>query len=148
MTEKLGTAARDTFRSLHIRNFRLFFSGQLISQTGTWLTMVAQTLLVLRLTDSGVAVGLLTAFQFGPVLVLGAWAGSIADRADKRRLLIRMQTLGMVQSLVLAAVLHVLTSPFAANMVSTAVFHAGPWDPERADLDPELSTEPLADPPR
>lgn len=104
MTEKLGTAARDTFRSLHIRNFRLFFSGQLISQTGTWLTMVAQTLLVLRLTDSGVAVGLLTAFQFGPVLVLGAWAGSIADRADKRRLLIRMQTLGMVQSLVLAAV--------------------------------------------
>lgn len=104
MTEKLGTAARDTFRSLHVRNFRLFFSGQLISQTGTWLTMIAQTLLVLDLTDSGVAVGLLTAFQFGPVLLLGAWAGSVADRADKRRLLIRMQTLAMVQSLVLAAV--------------------------------------------
>ncbi|QYG93842.1 MFS transporter [Iamia sp. SCSIO 61187] len=104
MTEKLGTAARDTFRSLHVRNFRLFFSGQLISQTGTWLTMVAQTLLVLKLTDSGVAIGLLTAFQFGPVLVLGAWAGSVADRADKRRLLIRMQTLAMVQSLVFAAV--------------------------------------------
>lgn len=104
MTEKLGTAARDTFRSLHVRNFRLFFSGQLVSQTGTWLTMVAQTLLVLRLTDSGVAIGLLTAFQFGPVLVLGAWAGSIADRSDKRKLLIRMQTLAMVQSLVFAAV--------------------------------------------
>jgi MFS family permease len=104
MTEKLGTAARDTFRSLHVRNFRLFFSGQLVSQTGTWLTMVAQTLLVLKLTDSGVAIGLLTAFQFGPVLFLGAWAGSIADRSDKRKLLIRMQTLAMVQSLVFAAV--------------------------------------------
>lgn len=104
MTEKLGTAARDTFRSLHVRNFRLFFSGQLVSQTGSWLTMVAQTLLVLRLTDSGVAIGLLTACQFGPVLLLGAWAGSIADRSDKRKLLIRMQAAAMVQSLVLAAV--------------------------------------------
>jgi MFS family permease len=104
MTERLGTAARDTFRSLHVRNFRLFFSGQLISQTGTWLTMVAQTLLVLKLTDSGVAIGLLTAFQFGPVLLLGAWAGSVADRSDKRLLLIRTQAAAMVQSLALAAV--------------------------------------------
>ncbi len=104
MTERLGTAARDTFRSLHVRNFRLFFSGQLVSQTGTWLTMVAQTLLVLKLTDSGVAIGLLTAFQFGPVLLLGAWAGSIADRSDKRTLLIRTQALAMAQSLAFAAV--------------------------------------------
>ena len=104
MTEKLGTAARDTFRSLHVRNFRLFFSGQLVSQTGSWLTMVAQTLLVLKLTDSGVAIGLLTACQFGPVLLLGAWAGSIADRSDKRKLLIRMQAAAMVQSLALAAI--------------------------------------------
>jgi len=104
MTERLGTAARDTFRSLHVRNFRLFFAGQLVSQTGTWLTMVAQTLLVLKLTDSGVAIGLLTAFQFGPVLLLGAWAGSVADRSDKRRLLIGTQAAAMVQSLVLAAV--------------------------------------------
>lgn len=104
MTERLGTAARDTFRSLHVRNFRLFFSGQLISQTGTWLTMVAQTLLVLKLTDSGVAIGLLTAFQFGPVLLLGAWAGSIADRSDKRALLIRTQAAAMAQSLAFAAV--------------------------------------------
>lgn len=104
MTERLGIAARDTFRSLHVRNFRLFFSGQLVSQTGSWLTMVAQTLLVLKMTDSGVAIGLLTAFQFGPVLLLGAWAGSIADRSDKRTLLIRMQTAAMIQSLALSAV--------------------------------------------
>ncbi len=104
MTERLGTAARDTFRSLHIRNFRLFFAGQLVSQTGSWLTMVAQTLLVLKLTGSGVAIGMLTACQFGPVLLLGAWAGSVADRSDKRTMLIRLQAAAMVQSLVLGAV--------------------------------------------
>ena len=93
-----------TFRSLRHRNFRLFFTGQLISQTGTWLTMVAQTLLVLSLTKSGVTLGLLTAAQFGPVLVLGAWAGAIADRADKRKLLMTVQLLAMVQSLALGAV--------------------------------------------
>lgn len=105
MTDRLRGASRDTFRSLHVRNFRLFFAGQLVSQTGTWLTMVAQTLLVLKLSDgSGVAIGLLTAFQFAPVLVLGAWGGSVADRSDKRRLLIAAQAGAMVQSLVLAAV--------------------------------------------
>jgi MFS family permease len=104
MTERLGTAARDTFRSLHVRNFRLFFTGQLVSQTGTWLTSVALTLLVLDMTGSGVAIGVLTACLFGPVLLLGAWAGSVADRSDKRLLLIRTQTGAMVQSLALAAV--------------------------------------------
>lgn len=96
--------ATGTFRSLKVRNFRLFFVGQLISQIGTWMTMVAQTLLVLSLTGSGVMLGLLTAFQFGPMLVLGAWAGAVADRADKRTLLVRLQALAMVQSLVLGAV--------------------------------------------
>ena len=61
-----------TFRSLRHRNFRLFFSGQLVSQTGTWLTMITQTLLVLSLTKSGLTLGLLLAAQFGPVLLLGA----------------------------------------------------------------------------
>jgi MFS family permease len=101
---RLSLAAKDTFRSLRMRNFRLFFFGQLISQTGTWLTMVAQTLLVLRLTDSGIALGLLAACQFGPVLVLGAWAGTVADRSDKRRLLIITQALAMAQSFAIAAV--------------------------------------------
>jgi MFS family permease len=100
---RLRLAAGDTFRSLHVRNFRLFFVGQIISQVGNWLTLVAQTLLVYKLTNSGVAVGLLAAFQFGPVLLLGAWAGLIADRSDKRRLLLTVQALAMVQSFVLAA---------------------------------------------
>ena len=83
----LRAASRETFRSLHVRNFRLFFSGQLISQIGNWLTLVAQTLLVYKLTDNGLALGALAAAQFGPVLVLGPWAGLVADRSDKRRLL-------------------------------------------------------------
>jgi MFS family permease len=92
----------DTFSSLRVRNFRLFFGGQLISQTGTWLTMIAQTLLVLQLTDSGIALGVLTACQFLPVLLLGAWAGTVADRADKRTLLTTVQFLAMLQSVALA----------------------------------------------
>lgn len=102
MTERLHLAASDTFRSLRHRNFRLFFGGQLISQTGTWLSMLTQTLLVMELTDSsGIALGFLTAFQFGPMLVLGAWGGAVADGADKRRLLITVQSLAMAQSIVL-----------------------------------------------
>src|SRR2546421_12020778 len=99
----LRAATNDTFRSLHVRNFRLFFSGQLISQIGNWLTLVAQTLLVLKLTNSGIALGALAAAQFGPVLVLGPWAGLVADRSDKRKLLLIVQTIAMAQSFTLAA---------------------------------------------
>ena len=100
---RLRLATSDTFRSLHIRNFRLFFSGQLVSQIGNWLTLIAQTLLVLKLTDSGIALGLLAAAQFGPVLLFGAFAGLIADRSDKRKLLLLVQTFAMGQSFALAA---------------------------------------------
>src|SRR5580765_8948226 len=98
MKLRITGAARETFQSLHVRNFRLFFSGQLVSQIGNWLTLVAQTLLVLKLTDNGVALGALAAAQFGPVLLIGPWAGLIADRSDKRRLLLIVQTVAMVQS--------------------------------------------------
>lgn len=103
MRRRLAVAGRATFRSLEVRNFRLFFTGQMISQVGNWLTLVAQTLLVLKLTGNGFDVGLLTACQFAPVLFLGAWAGLIADRSDKRRLLLITQALAMVQSFALAA---------------------------------------------
>ena len=99
----LRAATRDTFRSLQFRNFRLFFAGQFISQVGNWLTLVAQTLLVLQLTDSGIALGLLAAAQFGPVLLVGPWAGLVADRSDKRKLLLIVQSVAMAQSFVLAA---------------------------------------------
>jgi MFS family permease len=107
-------ARTPTFQSFHVRNFRLFFTGQVISQVGNWLTLVAQTLLVLNLTNSGVQVGLLTAFQFAPVLVLGAWAGAVADRVDKRRLLFVVQSIAMVQSCALAALAFSGNPPVAA----------------------------------
>jgi len=99
---RVRTAFDETFRSLRVRNFRLFFTGQLISQVGNWLTLVAQTLFVLKLTDNGVALGALAAAQFGPVLLLGPWAGLIADRSDKRKLLLVVQTIAMAQSFTLA----------------------------------------------
>ena len=76
------------FRSLSVRNFRLFFGGQLVSAIGNWLTTIAATLFVLHLTDSGFAIGVLTACQFGPLLVFGLWAGAVVDRIDKRKLLL------------------------------------------------------------
>src|SRR5947209_20191654 len=81
------SAVRGRVRALRTRNFRLFFIGQLISNSGNWLTLVALTLLVLHLTNSGIAVGAVAACQFGPILVLSVFAGLVADRANKLRLL-------------------------------------------------------------
>ncbi|MDP9092719.1 MAG: MFS transporter, partial [Actinomycetota bacterium] len=80
------------FRSLRIRNYRLYASGQLISLTGTWMQRVAQDWLVLTLTNSGTALGIVTALQFGPSLLLGLWGGVLADRSDKRKLLLVTQS--------------------------------------------------------
>ena len=77
-------AARRTFYSLRTRNFRLYFLGQVVSGTGSWMQLVAQTWLVLRLTHSGVAVGITLGLQFAPMLLAGAWAGVLVDRLDKR----------------------------------------------------------------
>jgi MFS family permease len=103
-----------TFRSLKNRNFKLFFTGQLISQVGNWLTLVAQTLLVFKLTHSGTMLGLLAAAQFGPVLLMGAYSGLVADRSDKRKLLITVQSFAMLQSFVLAGVAFMHHPPVAA----------------------------------
>lgn len=83
----VARATRRTFRSLRTRNFRLYFLGQVVSGTGTWLQLVAQSWLVLRLTHSAVAVGITFAIQFTPMLLAGAWAGVLVDRLDKRRVL-------------------------------------------------------------
>lgn len=109
------------FRSLRQRNFRLFFSGQLVSQIGNWLTLVAQALLVLKLTDNGFALGVLAACQFGPVLILGAWSGLVADRSDKRKLLIIVQIFAMVQSFALAFVAF-MDHPSVVAIYVIAVF--------------------------
>lgn len=86
---RLADEMRKTFASMHVsRNFRLFFVGQLISVTGTWVNWTAGAVLVLELTDSGIALGIEAALLFLPVLLFGVWAGSIADRFDKRRILV------------------------------------------------------------
>src|SRR6266508_3531876 len=89
---RVKLVAGDTFRSLHIRNFRLFFVGQLTSMVGTWLEMVAITWLVFRLTNSGVALGLVTALQFLPLLLFGAWGGLLADRLDRHHFMVITQS--------------------------------------------------------
>ncbi|MCW2709743.1 MAG: major facilitator superfamily 1 [Frankiales bacterium] len=95
-----------TFRSLRVRNYRLFASGQVISQTGTWAQRVAQDWLVLIVShNSGTALGITTALQFLPMLLFGLYGGVLADRHDKRALLVGAQAaMG-----VLALVLGVLT---------------------------------------
>jgi MFS family permease len=97
-------AARRTFRSLQTRNFRLYFLGQVVSGTGSWMQMVAQAWLVLRLTDSGVALGVTLALQFAPTLLAGAWGGVLADRVDKRKLLIGTAAVSAGLAFVLGAV--------------------------------------------
>lgn len=97
-------AARITFRSMSVRNYRLYFAGQLISTTGTWMQSIAQAWLVLQITGSGVALGVTVALQFLPVLLVGAWGGLVADRVDKRRLLVGTQAAAGVLALVLGTV--------------------------------------------
>ena len=92
---------RRTFRSLHTFNFRLFFFGQIVSMSGTWMQALAQNWLVLELTSSGIALGITVGLQFGPVLLLGPWAGVLADRVDKRRLLVITQTVAALLAVVL-----------------------------------------------
>lgn len=90
-----------TFRSLHIYNYRLFFFSQVVSMSGTWMQGVAQAWLVLQLSGSSVYLGITVGLQFGPILVLGAWSGALADRVDKRKLLLATQSVAAVLALVL-----------------------------------------------
>jgi MFS family permease len=86
-------AGRGTFSSLSSRNYRLYFFGQGVSVSGTWMQTVAQSFLVLQLTNSGTELGLATAARFVPIFLFGPWGGLVADRLDKRRLLFVTQTL-------------------------------------------------------
>jgi len=115
---RLVDAVVRRFSALRTRNFRLFFIGQLISNSGNWLTLVALTLLVLHLTNSGVAVGLLSACQFGPILVLSAFAGLVADRSNKLRLLKFTQAGEMLQSVALAGLAFLHHPPLGALYVT------------------------------
>lgn len=83
----VGAAARRTFSALQVRNFRLYFIGQFISISGTWMQSVAQAWLVLKLTNSGIDLGIVAALAFVPMLVAGSFGGLIVDRFPKRNIL-------------------------------------------------------------
>lgn len=92
------------FTSLRVPNYRLFFAGQVVSLSGTWMQGVAQAWLVLDLTGSGTALGMVTSLQFLPVLLFGPLGGVLADRFDKRRVLYGTQ----ITAAILAAILGTL----------------------------------------
>ncbi|MFI1620569.1 MFS transporter [Streptomyces lydicus] len=94
---------KGTFSSLRIRNYRLFATGQMVSNTGTWMQRIAQDWLVLSLTGSSAAVGITTALQFLPMLLFGLYGGVIADRFPKRKLLLLTQSAMGLTGLALAA---------------------------------------------
>ena len=94
-------AGRTTFAALSVPNYRRYYGGQAVSMIGTWMQMTAQAWLVLSLTHSSTALGLIVALQTLPVLLLAPYGGVVADRVDKRRLMIALQTLMGIQALVL-----------------------------------------------
>jgi MFS family permease len=119
----MRTTAARTFRSLRTRNYRLFIGGQLISVVGTWMHTVALGWLVLRLTGSGVALGSVVALQFLPLLLFGVWAGALADRLDKRKILIGTQL--TAAALALGLWVLVATGAVEVWMIYVEAFLAG-----------------------
>jgi MFS family permease len=94
-------AGRLTFAALAVRNYRRYYSGQAISLIGTWMQMTAQSWLVLSITHSGAALGAVVALQTLPVLLLAPYGGVIADRIDKRKLMVGLQSAMGLQALAL-----------------------------------------------
>lgn len=115
--------ARQTFASLSVRNYRIFFFGMMVSASGTWMQSLGQGWLVLDLTGSGTAVGMVTAMQFLPMLIAGVWGGVIADRFDKRRTLYVSQIAMAIVSGALAVV--TITGSVTLWMVYLAAFLMG-----------------------
>src|SRR3954465_3542374 len=115
------------FRALRVRNYRHYASANLLSNTGTWMQRIGQDWLVLQLShDSGVALGLITALQFGPSLLLSMYGGILADRSAKRRLLMITQffmgllalALGVLVATDAIALWHVFLLAGALGVVS------------------------------
>ncbi|CAL2057194.1 putative integral membrane efflux protein [Streptomyces murinus] len=111
------------FSSLKIRNYRLFFTGQVVSNTGTWMQRIAQDWLVLSLTGSSAAVGITTALQFLPMLLFGLYGGVLVDRLPKRPALLVTQSAMALSGLALAAL--TLTGQVQVWHVYLAAFFVG-----------------------
>jgi MFS family permease len=121
-----GSSKSSMFSSLKVRNYRLFFAGQVVSNTGTWMQRIAQDWLVLSLTGSSTAVGVTTALQFLPMLLFGLYGGVLVDRLPKRPTLLVTQSAMAVTGLALAfltlsghvQVWHVYLAAFAVGLAT------------------------------
>jgi MFS family permease len=100
-TQSVPNGLHSTFVTLRNANFRLYFAAQIGSNIGSWIQITAENWLVLQLTDSGLALGITNALQFGPLVFFGLYGGVIADRFDRRRLLIVTQSaLGLLATVI------------------------------------------------
>src|SRR5580658_10018074 len=126
--------------SLHARNYRLYFFGQLVSVAGTWMQTVAQSFLVLDLTHSGTQLGLTTAVRFLPMLVFGPAGGLIADRMDKRKILYATQTLqGLLAGVfAIALVTHTMSIGLVYVLALLLGFVSVPDNPARQSFISEM----------
>ena len=120
---RLRQFSQVTFASLHIRNYRLYYIGQIISTSGTFMQSVAQAWLVLKLTNSGAALGLATALQYVPILILGPLGGVVADRFSKRKILYFTQSASGLLALILGVL--VATNLVKVWMVYVLAFSLG-----------------------
>ncbi|HUH98194.1 MAG TPA: MFS transporter [Anaerolineales bacterium] len=114
---------QETFSSLYVRNYRLYYVGQIISTSGTFMQSIAQAWLVLQLTNSGTALGITSALQYVPILVLGPYGGLIADRLPKRTILYFTQSIAGILALILGAL--VMTGLVQVWMVYVLAFCLG-----------------------
>ncbi|MCK9898512.1 MFS transporter [Frankia sp. Cpl3] len=120
VTPRTAEPRTGTFAALQVPNFRLFLGGQVVSLCGTWMQTIALGWLVLSLGASGTELGLVTAAQFLPVLLFGAYGGLIADRSDSRRLLITTQ----IMLAALAVLLGILDATGTAELWMVAAVAA------------------------
>ena len=114
---------QDTFTSLRVRNYRLYYLGQIISTSGTFMQSVAQAWLVLNLTHSGTALGIAAALQYVPILFFGPYGGVIADRVSRRKILFFTQSAAGILALTLG--LLVLSNLVQVWMVYILAFSLG-----------------------
>ncbi len=98
-----STRLNETFRALRHRNYRIYYAGQSISLSGTWMQTIAQSWLVIQLTDSKAALGTVTMLQFLPITIFVLFAGVIADRVPKRGFIVGTQIMAATQALLLGA---------------------------------------------
>jgi len=115
--------SRETFDSFQVRNYRLYYIGQIISTSGTFMQSIAQAWLVLKITNSGTALGIVSALQYIPILLFGTLGGVVADRFNKRRVLYITQSAAGILALILGVL--VATNVVQLWMVFVLAFCLG-----------------------